>query len=90
MILGIKVDVNKMTFMLTQEACDQLKQELGEWCQRGVQRKVREWQRVAGWINWALNVYLLLCLSLNNVYAKLRGKEQEMKVWANSAIQVVF
>ena len=90
MILGIKVDVNEMTFMLIQEACDQLKQELEEWCQRGVQRKVREWQRVARWINWALNVYPLLCLSLNNVYAKLRGKEQEMKVWANSAIRVVF
>jgi hypothetical protein len=89
-ILGIEVNVNEMTFMLTQEAREQLKRELEEWCQRGVRRRVKEWQRVAGWLNWALNVYPLLRPSLNNVYAKLRGKEQDMKVWANSAIREDF
>ena len=35
-ILGIEVDVDEMTFTLTQEAREQLVRELEEWCQRGV------------------------------------------------------
>ena len=89
-ILGIEVDVNEMTFLLTDEAQEQLERELDEWCQRGVRKRVREWQRVAGWINWALNVYPLLRPALNNVYAKLRGKDQDVKVWANRAIREDF
>lgn len=89
-VLGIEVDANKMTFTLTREAREQLEKELEEWCQRGVRKRVREWQRVAGWINWALNVYPLLRPALNNVYAKLREKNQDMRVWANSAIREDF
>jgi hypothetical protein len=89
-ILGIVVDVNNLMFTLTPEAREQLSEELEEWCQRGVRRRVREWQRVAGWLNWALNVYPLLRPALNDLYAKLRGKEQDMKVWANSAIREDF
>ena len=89
-ILGIVVNVDNLTFTLTHEACEQLGEELEEWCQQGVRRKVREWQRVAGWLNWALNVYPLLWPALNNVYAKLRGKEQDMRVWVNSAIREDF
>ena len=48
---------------------------------------MKEWQRVAGWVNWALNIYPLLRPALNNVYAKLKGKDQNAKVWANIAIQ---
>ena len=89
-ILGIVVNVDNLTFTLTHEAREQLGEELEEWCQRGVRRKVREWQRVAGWLNWALNMYPLLWPALNNVYAKLRGKEQDMRVWVNSAIREDF
>ena len=79
--------MNKLTFTLTREAREQLGEELEEWCQRGVRRRVREWQKVAGWLNWALNMYPLLRPVLNNVYTKLRGKEQDMRVWANSTIR---
>ena len=34
-----------------------------------------------------LNVYPLLCLALNNIYAKLKGKDQDAKVWANMAMR---
>jgi hypothetical protein len=52
-----------------------------------VRRKVREWQQLAGWINWVLNVYPLLWPSLNNIYAKLRGKSQESHVWVNTSMR---
>jgi len=42
---------------------------------------------LAGWINWAFNVFPLLQPALNNVYSKLKGKGQEAKVWANTAIR---
>lgn len=89
-ILGIEVDVNEMKFSLNPEASKQLEMELEEWCQCGIRRRVREWQRIAGWINWALNVYPLLRPALNNVYAKIKGKDQDVKVWANSAIREDF
>jgi hypothetical protein len=73
-ILGINVDVEHLTFTLPEEAKDRLVKELTEWSQKGVRRKVKEWQQLAGWVNWVLNVYPLLRLSLNNVYSKLKGK----------------
>ena len=86
-VLGIAVDVEEMSFKLTEEARVHLMKELEEWSQRGVRKRVKEWQRVAGWINWALNVYPLLRPALNNIYAKLRGKDQDVKVWANVAMR---
>jgi len=35
---------------------------------------LKEWQRLAGWINWCLNVFPLLRPALNNFYAKISGK----------------
>jgi hypothetical protein len=86
-ILGIEVDVNKLTLLLTKEAREQLEKELEEWSQQGIRRRVKEWQGVAGWLNWALNVYPLLRPALNSIYAKLKGKEQNMKIWTNNAIR---
>ena len=87
MVLGIEVDVEHLTFTLPSEAKEHLLKELSEWCGKGVRRKVKEWQQLAGWINWVLNVYPLLRPALNNIYAKIKGKEQEARVWANSAIR---
>jgi len=86
-ILGIDVDVAEMTFTLLLESKTRLEQELVDWCQKGVRKRVKEWKQIAGWINWALNVYPLLRPALNNVYAKIRGKNQDVRVWANKAIK---
>jgi hypothetical protein len=87
LILGIEVDVENLTFTLPEEARERLLKELAEWCQSGVRRKAKEWQRLAGWVNWALNVYPLLRPALNNIYDKLRGKGQEARIWANNSIR---
>ena len=87
MILGIMVDVNELTFTLPPESKERLSKELAEWCRKGVRRKVKEWQQLAGWINWVLNIYPLLRPALNNIYAKIKGKDQEARVWANNAMR---
>jgi hypothetical protein len=87
LILGIEVDVINLTFTLPEEAIEQFLKELAEWCQSGVRRKAKEWQRLAGWVNWALNIYPLLCPALNNIYDKLKGKGQEARIWANNSIR---
>ena len=86
-MLGIEVDVEKLIFSLPEEAKNHLVKELSEWCKRGVRKRVREWQQLAGWINWAFNVFPLLRPSLNNVYAKLKGKGQGARVWTNTAMR---
>jgi hypothetical protein len=86
-ILGIYVDMDLLTFTLPQESKDRLSAELAEWSQKGVRKKIKQWQQLAGWVNWALNVYPLLRPALNNVYAKIGGKDQEARVWANNAIR---
>jgi len=35
-----------------------------------------EWQRLLGWINWALNAYPLLKPALHSSYDKISGKER--------------
>jgi hypothetical protein len=86
-ILGIDVDVDNLTFTLPAESKDRLSEELLAWSQKGVRKRVREWQQLAGWINWVFNVFPLLRPSLNNIYSKLKGKGQDSRVWANSAIR---
>ncbi|KAF8580167.1 hypothetical protein K439DRAFT_1265635, partial [Ramaria rubella] len=42
----------------------------------GRRRPLVEWQRLLGWINWALNVYPLLKPGLQSSYTKISGKMQ--------------
>ena len=86
-ILGIMVNTEDLTFTLPADSKDRLVRELEEWCQKGVRKKVKEWQQIAGWVNWVLNVYPLLRPALNNMYAKIKGREQETRIWANVAIR---
>jgi hypothetical protein len=86
-ILGIEVDVDNLTFTLPSEAKEQLSKELEEWSKKGVRKKVKEWQQLAGWINWAFNIYPLLRPTLNNIYDKIRGKDQDARVWSNKTIR---
>jgi hypothetical protein len=49
---------------------------------------LREWQRLAGWVNWSLNVFPLLRPALNNFYAKISGKSAPSRyVRINNAVR---
>jgi hypothetical protein len=92
-IIGIEVDPNQMTLALPQSAKKDLIAELRFWSAKPPKSssgsfKLKHWQRLAGWFNWALNVYPLLRPALNNVYAKLSGKNRkDQRIYINNAVR---
>ena len=53
----------------------------------GTRRTLREFQQLAGWINWLFNVFPLLKPALLNVYAKIGGKvESHAKIFVSKAV----
>lgn len=49
----------------------------------------RDWQRLTGWVNWGLNIFLLLTPCLANIYAKLNAVRDcpHARIWSNKAIR---
>ena len=92
-VIGIEVDCNEMTFTLPHSAKLRLIEELRFWTSKPPKTssgsfKLKHWERLAGWFNWALNVYPLLRPALNNVYSKMGGKRnKEQRVYINNAIR---
>src|SRR6202522_4168731 len=92
-IIGIDVDANLMTLTLPQEARNRLLTELKIWASVPPKTsaggfKLKYWERLAGWFNWALNVYPLLRPALNNVYAKMNGKgHKDQRIHINNAVR---
>jgi hypothetical protein len=81
-----------MTLTLPNTARISLISKLSRWTAKPTRTssgsfKLKHWQHMAGWFNWALNIYTLLCPALNNVYAKIGGKGNwEQRVYINNAI----
>jgi hypothetical protein len=92
-IIGIQADANQMTFTLPHAAKERLLKELTLWTSKPPKTssgsfKLKHWERLAGWFNWALNVYPLLRPALNNIYAKIKGKRvRDQRVYINNAIR---
>ena len=74
-IIGIEVDTNLLTLTLPPENKSELVTHLKDFARtpegNGVKYALKDFQRLAGWFNWALNVYPLLKPALSNVYAKM-------------------
>ncbi|KZT27376.1 hypothetical protein NEOLEDRAFT_1039444, partial [Neolentinus lepideus HHB14362 ss-1] len=74
-IIGFDVDPALMRVTMPYESKFQLVNAIREFCKaRGRRRSLREWQRLAGWINWSFNAFPLLRPGLANVYLKMSGK----------------
>ena len=92
-IIGIEVDPNRMTLTLPEASKLRLINELSFWASKPPKTssgsfQLKHWQRLAGWFNWALNVFPLLRPALNNIYAKLRGKQNStQRVYNNNTIR---
>ncbi|KAG2742007.1 DNA/RNA polymerase [Suillus brevipes Sb2] len=83
-IIGFNVDANLMRACMSSDARTRLIQELTDFAQRGSRRSLRDFQRLAGWLNWALNVYPLLRPGLSALYAKTAGKlVSKALIWVN-------
>ncbi|RDB15381.1 hypothetical protein Hypma_004640 [Hypsizygus marmoreus] len=93
-IIGIDVDPKLMTMTLPSDRLHALLQELDKFT-RYTNRKspsfaLKVWQRLAGWLNWAFNVFPLLRPYLNNVYPKIsfHGRvNPDLKLYVNKAIR---
>ncbi|KAJ7135154.1 hypothetical protein C8R46DRAFT_1362264 [Mycena filopes] len=76
-IVGFEVDANAMTFTMTESKRAELLAGVEDFCRipvGGRRHPLRKFQQLAGWINWALNVYPLLKPALSHVYEKMSGK----------------
>jgi hypothetical protein len=93
-IIGIDVDTDKMTLTLPAESRSELLSHLKDFARipvrRGVKYFLKDFQRLAGWFNWSLNVYPLLRPALSNVYAKMSHANADRpltRLYVNNAIR---
>ena len=92
-IIGISADPNLMTLTLPDDAKRRLVSELQFWTSKPPKTssgslKLKHWEQLAGWFNWALNVFPLLRPALNNLYSKMSGKgNRDQRVYINNAIR---
>ncbi|KJA19287.1 hypothetical protein HYPSUDRAFT_143936 [Hypholoma sublateritium FD-334 SS-4] len=106
-VIGISVDPNAMTLTLPSEARLRLLKELAAWSteprksengqkssknsKKPVHFKLKRWQQMSGWTNYAFNVYPLLKACLNNFYPKMAGKSKaEQCIYTNTAVRADF
>ena len=90
-IIGIHVDSLNLVYTLSNDAKQLLIDELKEWSAPKNRFRLKQWQQLTGWMNWALNVFPHLRPALNNVYPKISGKHAPLTfIWVNNAIREDF
>ncbi len=72
-IIGFEVDPNAMTATMPEESKSELVLAIRHFASSN-HCNLQEFQQIAGWSNWAFNVFPLLKPGLCNVYAKMKGK----------------
>jgi hypothetical protein len=89
-IIGFMVDPELMRISMDEEDRSRLIQRVEDFSVTtpgGTRRTLREFQQLAGWINWSFNVFPLLKPALSNVYAKMAGKsESHAKIFVSKAV----
>jgi hypothetical protein len=88
---------NDLTLTLPPQNKSELLAHLKDFAQTpekcGVKYALKDFQRLAGWFNWALNVYPLLRPALSNIYAKMtHGKPDKplTRLYVNNNIRSDF
>lgn len=76
-IIGFSVDTVSMVISLPTEANAQLVSAIRDFVKGADRRyqRLRDWQRILGWINWGLNVCPLLRPALQSSYDKVAGRQ---------------
>ena len=89
-VIGFLVDPNLMRVSMDEEDRTKLIQHVDEFIATapgGTRRTLREFQQIAGWINWSFNVFPLLKPALSNVYSKISGKSDSYaKIYVSKAV----
>ena len=93
-IIGIDVDANKLTLTLPSKnklELISLQNNFTRMLEKsGVRYSLRDFQHLAGWFNWALNVYPLLKPVLSNIYTKMGHSKPDKpltKLYVNNSIR---
>ncbi|KAF5376292.1 hypothetical protein D9615_008534 [Tricholomella constricta] len=83
-IIGMEVDTNAMTITMPNDSRADLLTAIRTFAVPGTRHPLREFQKLGGWINWALNVYPLLRPGLCHLYMKMSGKQNPFaKIWVS-------
>src|SRR6202522_4109674 len=89
-IIGFMVDPQCMRVSMDNTDQEKLIQHVSNFSATapgGTRRTLREFQQLAGWVNWSFNVFLLLKPALSNVYMKIKGKTQShAKIFVSKAV----
>ncbi|PPQ85330.1 hypothetical protein CVT26_001096 [Gymnopilus dilepis] len=75
-IIGFDVDPNAMTITMPDQSRRDLVNTIRDFAVPGRRLPLSSFRQLAGWINWALNVYPLLRPGLSALYEKMAGKER--------------
>jgi len=92
-VIGIDVDPNAMTLTLAPQKRIDLCDALYSWAIKPIGKskchyRLKDWQQMAGWVIWALNVFLLLCPCLNTFYSKMSGSHiPTHRIWVNNSVR---
>jgi hypothetical protein len=85
--IGFNVDPNAITVSLCDEQKQTLINEVLEFAKLGKRQTLKEFQSIAGCVNWSLAVFPLLKPCLSTVYAKMVGKSHLLApICVNNAI----
>ena len=79
-IIGFNIDPNAMTITMLLLSCTDLRDAICTFAAPGQQQSLCNFQRLASWMNWALNAYPLLHPSLSYLYKKMSGKSQPLQL----------
>jgi len=71
-IISFDVDPNAMTITMLSNARAELVTAIRTFANPCQRRSLRDFQHLAGWVNWSLNVFPLLRPGLSSVYEKMR------------------
>jgi hypothetical protein len=74
--VGFDVDPNSMTLSISDERRAELIEKVLSFAKPGKRHLLRDFQSLAGYVNWSLAIFPLLKPSLAAVYAKLSGKSR--------------
>ena len=85
--IGFDVNPNKMKVTMIPAKCESLIEACKLFASSGG-CSLWDFQRLAGHINWALNVYPRMCPALSAIYAKISRKSQTFaSIWINNDVR---
>jgi hypothetical protein len=83
-IIGLDVDPNDMTISIPADKLSDLISSIRDFARPGTRHSLQDFQRLAGWMNWALNVFPLLRPGLCTLFDKIRGKSRPFQlIWVS-------